>query len=462
MHEAWLVAAILAGMIAGGLAVLVLRPDRRPALAAAEAARDAATLRIAALEQAAGREAEARLADRQQLEAQAKEIGGLRTRAEALAAQLGEQAETRAALAEKFRLLAAETLEATTKRLVEQSRERLDPMLKPLADQLGDFRKRVDEVYAEEAKQRIGLEKQIEATLKVSQLVGTQADALAQALKGQSQTRGHLGEVMLEQVLQAAGLEPDVSYVVQGKGMEIRTEDGSRQRPDVIVRLPDEKCIIIDSKVALVDFLAWADAADDAARERAMASFRAAVRGHVNDLSRKHYPDAVKLRSTDFVLLFMPFEAALGLALRADPDLFAMAWQKGIALVGPNTLMMAMRVVAETWSSERSRRSASEIVEVAAKLYDQLADASRAFAKARAAIAEAGRAHDEGVGRLFEIRGNVRARADQLRKLGVKNRKEIVASSPDALGAADGEDEDDAASDRKPGRMELPAPSPGK
>jgi len=301
-------------------------------------------------------------------------------------------------------------------------------MLKPLADQIGDFRKRVDEVYGEEAKQRIGLEKQIEATLRVSQQVGTRADALARALQGQSQMRGQMGETMLERVLQAAGLQPDLHYVVQGKGMGLRDEAGTLQKPDAIVTLPDGKCIIIDSKLALNDYAAWAAAEDEAARAASLSAFTAAVRRHVSDLAGKAYQDNAALQAPDFVLLYMPFEHALAVAMQADPDLFTIAWAKRVAIVGPNTLLVALKVIERTWRNETSRRNAEQIADEAGKLFDQLAEAMQRMTAVGVAIGKAGELHDDAMKRLFTGRNNVGRLADRLRKLGVKSRKDLPAT----------------------------------
>jgi DNA recombination protein RmuC len=417
--EPWIIAAGLAGVLLGALLVLLLRPDRSAALAAAAAAGDAARTQAAALAAELAAERAARGGDRQQLAAQAKELGSL-------TALLAEARADIAAREEQFRQLASEAVAVAAARVVAQSREGLDPIIAPVREQLAQFRTRVDQVYEAEARERIRLGAEIAATLRTAQAVGTQADALARALTAQSQVRGHMGEVMLEQVLQAAGLEPDVSYVVQGKGLDIRAEDGSRQRPDVIVTLTDGKCLIIDSKVALVDYVAFHQATDAPGRDRALAAFRTAVQRHATDLARKHYPAAVKARTTDFVLMFMPFEAALTLAMQADPDLFATAWEKGVAIVGPNTLLMAMRVVAQSWATEKSRRSVSEVLETAAKLHDQLAAASDSFAASRAAIERALAAHTEGTDRIFEMRGSVRAHARKLQELGVRARRGLA------------------------------------
>ena len=429
-----MVAALLGLGIGAGL-VWWLRPDHAPALAdaeralaEAEAAGRASAEQVQALREDAVRERAALAAYRDQETALTRELATLVERNRTLAEQLGAGEVLRAAQAEQFRLLASETLEAATARLTQASQERLDPLLKPLHERIGAFQKKVEETYSAEARERISLTKEIELTLKTSQQVGAKADALARALQGQSQMRGQMGETMLERVLQAAGLQPDLHYVVQGKGMGLRDEAGTLQKPDAIVTLPDGKCIIIDSKLALNDYAAWAAAEDEAARAASLSAFTAAVRRHVADLAGKAYQDNAALQAPDFVLLYMPFEHALAVAMQADPDLFTIAWAKRVAIVGPNTLLVALKVIERTWRNETSRRNAEEIADEAGKLFDQLAEAMQRMTAVGVAIGKAGELHDDAMKRLFTGRNNVGRLADRLRKLGVKSRKDLPAT----------------------------------
>jgi DNA recombination protein RmuC len=436
MPDPWLIAAALAGLVAGALLVLAVRPDRAAPLAAAEAARDAALARIGALEADAAREREARTTDRQQLEAQARELGALRSQAAALAQQLASQADDRAALTEKFRLLAAETLEPAVTKLAAASQERLDPLLAPLRERLVEFQKQVADTYQAEARERFSLKAEVAKALAT-------ADDLSRALKGQSQLRGTLGETMLERVLQAAGLQRGLHYVPQGAGLGLRDADGALQKPDVIVTLPDDRVLIIDSKLQLVDYAAWAaaDPADEPTRAAALKGFLAALRGHVNELAGKGYQHNEKLLSPDLVLLYMPFEHALATAMQADPELFAQAWAKRVAIVAPNTLVATLRVVAGIWQIETNRANAQEIARVGTALYEKLAAAMDDVRKVGTALDAAQKAQAIAVARLWDGRGSVRAQARTLEGLGIKGKKSL----PPAAGepAADDGDADD-------------------
>lgn len=441
MDAVWIAAAALvAGMLVGAAIVARLRPDRGAALldaagalARTTAERDAERGRAAGLEADLASIRAAIDGYRDKQIAQERELATLREQNRGLAEKLATREADRDAQAERFRLLAAEALDLMGRKLTAESEARLDPLLAPLRERLGEFQKRIEETYSAEARERIALEKQIEATLRTSQTVGAQADALARALRGQAQLRGQLGETLLERVLQAAGLVRGTSYVLQGEGLGLRDEAGGLQKPDVIVHLPDGKCIVIDSKLALNDFADWAAAEDEDVRARSRAAFVAAVRRHVADLGAKRYQDNAALRAPEFVLLYMPFEHALAMAMGADPDLFAAAWKQRVALVGPNTLMATLHVVERIWRYETNRQNAEAIALEAGKLYDQLVAASEQLGAVGSAIRKAGEAHEEAMKRMFTGNGNIARRAAELKRLGVRSRKEL----PPAIVAMD-------------------------
>lgn len=440
MNEALILAAVLlVALAAMGFRLLV--SERRLARAAAE--RDAAAARVAALAADLATARAAAEGYREQQTAQARELATLEEQNRSLGQQLKTRQADQEVLADRFRLLAAEALDVMGRKLTEASEARLDPMLSPLRERLAEFQKKIEETYSAESRERISLEKQIELTLKTSQQVGAQADGLARALKGQAQLRGALGETLLERVLEAAGLQRGTHYVLQGQGLGLRGEDGGLQKPDVIVRLPDGKCVVIDSKVALNDFAAWAAAEDEAQRRKALAAFVGAVRGHVADLAAKRYQDNATLRAPDFVLLYMPFEHALAVAIEADPELFGLAWKQRVALVGPNTLVVTMRVVERVWQYETNRRNADAIATEAGRLFDQLVASTEALVAVGAQLSKAREAHEDAMKRIFTGNGNIARRAQRLKELGVQSRKELPpaiaaldAAAPDAEAAA--------------------------
>jgi DNA recombination protein RmuC len=451
MQEAWIAVALLAGVVLGAGVVWRLRPDRTAELAQAEATLRGRDEVIRLLHADAERDRAALAAYREQQTAQASELATLREQVRALSERQQTEEAARKVQAEQFELLAKRQLEAATRTLAETSQARLDPLLTPLRERLAEFQKKVEETYQAEARERFSLQNEIGRALATT-------ESLSRALKGQSQMRGALGETMLERVLQAAGLQPGISYVLQGKGLDLRGENGGLLKPDAVVHLPDGNCIVIDSKLALNDFAAWAAADDGPAREAALAAFVAAVRRHVADLAGKKYQDNAKLRAPDFVLLYMPFDHALATVMQADPDLLPSAWRQRVAIVGPNTLVATMGVVARTWQYELNRRNAQQIADEAAKLLDRMAEFAAALEDVGTAIRKAAEAHEEARKRMFTGNGNIARRAETLRRLGVKARKEIPAS----LAELDPVGPDGAADPDKAGAAAAPAlPSPG-
>lgn len=395
---------------------------------------------LSAFRTEAERQQSSRNGDRDQLTALTGELRQTQERERELRRRLEEDEKRRTDQQMQFENLANRVLENATGKLTEASHERLDPMLQPLRERLGDFQKKVQEIYDAESRERVKLGAEIEATLRTSLHVGAQADALARALKGESQMRGQMGETMLERVLQAADLQRGLHYVLQGEGLGLRDENDRAQKPDVIVHLEDGKCIIIDSKVALNDYATWAAAESDDARATALAAFVSAVRGHVSNLAGKRYQNNEKLHAPEFVLLYMPIEAALAIAIQADPDLFQTAWKRHVAIVGPNTLVVTMRVVQRMWAYEIKRQNANEIADEAVKLFEQLAAATESLNTAGTAIGRAKDAHTDAMKRMFTGRGNITRRAERLKQLGLNSKKAlptVIVGIGDAEESAD-------------------------
>lgn len=482
MYEVLLPAAIVVGVLIGAALVWRLRPDQSDRATDAESSLAAADAKYGGLrvvnaglvaerdrlitetrdlaERAAGAEAQvtslkdqlrelrkdfdlqqaARKEDNTQLVALTGDLRQAQQREAELREKLAEDGRRRSDQQTQFENLANRVLETATGKLTEASHERLDPMLQPLRERLGDFQKKVQEIYDAESRERVKLGAEIEATLRTSLHVGAQADALARALKGESQMRGQMGETMLERVLQAADLQRGLHYVLQGEGLGLRDENDRAQKPDAIVHLEDGKCIIIDSKVALNDYATWAAAESDDARATALAAFVSAVRGHVSNLAGKRYQNNEKLHAPEFVLLYMPIEAALAVAIQADPDLFQTAWKRHVAIVGPNTLVVTMRVVQRMWAYEIKRQNANEIADEAVKLFEQLTAATESLNTAGTAIGRAKDAHTDAMKRMFTGRGNITRRAERLKQLGLNSKKAlptVIVGIGDAEESAD-------------------------
>jgi DNA recombination protein RmuC len=297
-----------------------------------------------------------------------------------------------------------------------------------------DFQKRVETTYETEAREVLSLKEQIKLIIETSQAVGTQADGLAKALRGDSQLLGRWGELALERILEAAGLSEGREYISQGRGLGLRSDSGGVQKPDIVVMLPEQRTMIIDSKVPLTGYERLIGAKQEAEQVSVGEQFVRDVKGHVDGLASKRYQDNEKLVAHDCVLMFVPIEGALAAALTREPELFTYAWDRRVVLVGPSTLLMTMRTVASIWRYELQGQNAQEIARLAGELCDKvgasLADLNGVAEKINAAL----NAHNDAVKRLATGRGNALSIGDRIRALGVKTRRPIPTMLVDGLG----------------------------
>ena len=324
----------------------------------------------------------------------------------------------RAAFAEQ----AAETLGKTSAQLSENHHNVLGAMLGPMREQLEQFRKALGETYAREHGERSALRNELEALRKLNAQLGTEAGNLTRALKGDSRTQGAWGEMVLERVLEASGLE-------RGRGYETQTtlhdEHHARQRPDVIVHLPEGKDLVIDAKVALTSYERYCSATDDAQRALELGDHVQSLRRHVATLSERGYAQLPGLRTLDFVLMFVPVEGAMSEAVRADPELYTYALTRHIALVSPSTLLATLRTVSHLWRMEDRNANAAEIADKAGRMYDAFVKLAEDLRKVRTQMQRTQDLLDESLGRVEGGRGNLVSRSEQLRRLGAKARKRL-------------------------------------
>lgn len=342
---------------------------------------------------------------------------------------------------EQFRLefseLSHKLLEEKTEKLGEQSQKLVEGTISPLREQLGDFRKKIEDVYDKEAKERVSLQTQVEQLHKQSQSLSQQALHLSQALKGQSKVRGTWGEQTLESLLDASGLHKGVEYEAQKSLLDA---DGARKQPDIIVNLPDARHIVIDSKVSLTAYLAYTSAETDEEQKSALRAHLASLRAHVADLAKKDYASAVGDGSVDFVLLFVPIEPALLVALSEDPELFSQAYQKKVIIVGSTTLLATLRTIEGIWRFERQSKNAEEIARQAGELWDHLARTLESLESLGKHLEGAHESFEETMKRMTVGRGNLRRRAETLRQLGVKGKKDLPPAMMKRLEAAEVEE----------------------
>ena len=342
-----------------------------------------------------------------------------------------DQAEQR--LRDSFQNLANTILDDKAKRLGEQSEQQLGNLIDPLKLQLKEFRDTVTHAHASDQRERGMLAQEIQSLKQLNQRISEDAINLTRALKGDSRAQGAWGELVLERVLEASGLTAGRDYETQ---VTFRNDDGSRPRPDVIVRLPDNKDIVIDAKVSLKAYERSVASGEDALRAAALNDHVASLRRHIDELSARNYDDIEKLRTLDFVLLFIPVEAAFIEAVRSDGNLYGYALSKNISLVSPSTLLATLRTVAHLWRVEQRNINANEIARRAAQLHDNFAMLVNELGHVGLALDKAQRAHQSALRRLREGgKGSVLLQVQSLAEMGapVKKQLSLLESTPAEL-----------------------------
>lgn len=331
----------------------------------------------------------------------------------------------------QFAELAGKIFEEREQRFAESSHERLGQLLDPLKERIQSFEKRVEESYQQEARERFSLARELERLQQLNQRLGDEATNLTRALQGQK-TQGNWGELILERVLEHAGLEKGREYHTQ---VSLKSADGERFQPDVLIQLPGDKQVVVDAKVSLNAYQAFNSAEDDASRAQALKQHVLSLRNHLKGLSLKDYQHLEGLQSLDFVLLFVPIEAAFAAALQADPELFQEAWSKHIVIVSPTTLLATLRVIDSLWRQERQSQNAREIAERAGALYDKFAAFIQDLDEIGSRLQQLDRAYLGARNKLTDGRGNLVGRAEQLKLLGARASKTLPADWLERAGA---------------------------
>jgi len=268
----------------------------------------------------------------------------------------------------EFENLANRILETKSKKFVAQNQESLDKLLNPLGERIKEFGERVEKAHQDGLKDRAALGEQLNNLRALNQRMSEEAQNLTTALKGQSKTQGNWGEMILERVLEKSGLTPGQEYETQSN---LKDEEGRRFQPDVIVKLPEDKHLVVDSKVSLLAYEACINESDSDIAETRIKEHVASMRSHVSDLSSKSYDALHGINSPDFVLMFVPVEPAFTMAMQADDGLFDFAFSKGVVIVTPSTLLATLRTVANIWRQEKQNRNVLEIARLSGRLYDK-------------------------------------------------------------------------------------------
>lgn len=439
--------ALLLGLVVG--AALVFWRTRataaqllqlQQALSAAEAQRQAAEQRVS--EQAAQtsaahqalHQAQARAAELQAHQARLEE------RQQSQQEKLAWVEQSREQLRQEFEQLSARIFETRSQQLQEQNRTGLDDLLKPFREQIADFRRRVDMIHGEDARQQATLTEQIRGLHALHQQMHEDARNLTNALKGQTKTQGNWGEMILERILEESGLVRGREYDTQ---VSLTGDEGERRQPDVIVHLPDDKDVIIDSKVSLLAYERFCSEDNDEVRRQALEEHIQSLRNHIRGLNRKNYEGLSGVRTLDFVLLFIPIEAAFLIAMEHEPTLYNDAYNRNIVLVSPTTLLVTLRTINNIWRYEYQNRNAITIADRAGRICDQISLLEESLREVGDRISKAHDAWETSYKRLSDGRGNLLRQAHQLRDLGAKARRALPApQDSEDTDAADDEPED--------------------
>lgn len=345
--------------------------------------------------------------------------------------QILEQAEVR--LKQQFEHLANQLFEEKTAKVDMQNRQSLEGLLSPLKEQLEGFKKQVNDSFSQEAKERHTLVHELKNLQRLNEHMTREAVNLTQALKGDNKQQGNWGEVVLARVLAESGLREGHEYQTQ---VSLQNEAGKRYQPDVIVHLPQNKQVVVDSKMALVAYERYFNAENDVQREQALSDHLAALRAHIKGLSLKDYHQLKGIQSLDYVLMFIPVEPAFQVAIQADPSLVKDAMEQNIILVSPTTLLVALRTIDNLWRNERQNENAQLIAERAAKLYDKLRLFIDDMEGLGGALDKANQTYQGAMNKLATGRGNVIRQAESFKQLGVEVKRPI---SPDLAQLAQAE-----------------------
>ena len=363
------------------------------------------------------------------------DLAAARTLNSELERQLASQKEEFAKMNEKlkaeFQNIATMVTAASTKELSRANTEKLEGILNPFAEKLNDLKQQVSDAYDKESRDKAGLREEIKQLMELNKQMSEDAVDLTRALKGDSKTQGNWGELVLERVLDLAGLEKGVEY-----DREVAIENG-KYRPDVVVHLPDDKHIIVDSKVSLTAYERMVNSDDPQEFQRLQKEHVNSIKKHIDELNAKNYQNLKAFDTPNFVLMFIPVESSFSAAVQIDQSLYNYALQRNVVMVTPSTLLATLRTVASIWQHEKQNRNTLEIARMSGKLYDKLCGFISDMEKIDRALKSAQSSYNDAFSKLSTGTGNAIITAEKIKKLGAKTTKSI---SSDYLLAEEGED----------------------
>ena len=333
----------------------------------------------------------------------------------------------------QFENMANEIFEKRSEKFAEQNQKNIDQILKPLGEKIKSFEQSVEDKYLKDQKNKAGLSEQIKLLQETNQKISQDANNLAKALKGDSKVQGDWGELQLEVLLEKSGLNKGVHFRTQNS---LKDEEGNDKRPDCIIDLPDEKNLIIDSKVSLSAYEKYVNSEDELKKQVLLKQHLESIKKHIKDLAGKDYPNLYSINTPDYVLMFIPIEPALTLALQEDGEIFNLALNKNIILVSTSTLMATMRTVSFIWQQENQKKNVLEIARQSGALYEKFIGFTNDLESVGKAIDNAHKKYEAAQNKLISGRGNLVNSVEKIKKLGAKTNKSI---SQDLIDKSDSE-----------------------
>lgn len=350
------------------------------------------------------------------------QVSSLKTINENLVHQQKEIADVEKRFNTEFENIAGRLIEKNAETINQSSSHSLKSILNPLKEDLERFKKNIDDKYVQEAEAKASLKTEIESLVKLNEQLSDDAHNLTKALTGNNKHQGNWGEIVLERVLERSGLNKGSEYKLQE---HINTEDGSRRIPDAVVFLPDDKHIIIDSKVSLTAYQRMVNAETSDQQANELKLHVSSLKSHIKELGDKSYYDTKEFNSPDFTLMFLPIEASFSVALREDTELFNYAWERNIVIVSPTTLLATLRTIESTWKHERQTRNVLEIARVGGSLYDKFEGFITDLKKIERGIHMSQSAYTDAFSKLKDGRGSLTKQTQKLKDLGAKAKKSL-------------------------------------
>jgi len=325
----------------------------------------------------------------------------------------------------EFQNIANKLLKENSSEFAQANQKRLDEILTPLKENIKAFEKKVEDKYDNELKERTSLIEQIKSLSDLNQQMRTDAQNLTKALKGDSKAQGNWGEFILEKILESSGLKKGEQYETQ---FATTNDEGARIYPDVLIKLPEDKHIVIDSKVSIVAYTNFMEAQTEEEQVACVKAHIASVKSHINGLSEKNYSHAKGINSPDFVLMFLPSEPSFSFTLQSDQSIYNYAWDRKIVLVSPTTLLATLRTISSVWKQENQTKNAIEIAKQSGALYDKFVGFLEDLNKIDKGLKSSQSAYDEAVKKLQFGSGNLVGRVEKLKVLGAKTTKNLPAN----------------------------------